>query len=125
MKLPRSLVAFSAAGLCATGLHIVVAAALMQWALWQPAAANGVAFCVANAFSFVANSRWSFGTPMSWHSLRRFIAVSALGCGFTVLIATLGQVMALQRWASLALVVLLVPPASYLAHRFYTFIEPS
>lgn len=123
MTLPRSLVGFSVTGLGATGIHIAVAAALLEF--WQqgPVLANGVAFCAANLFSFWANSRWSFSQRPTWQSMRRFFVVSACSGGATLLIAALAQSVWHNHWAGLALVVLLVPPTTYIAHRFYTFVE--
>ena len=123
MKLPRSLVGFSITGLGATGIHVLVAGALLEWARLGPVLANGVAFCAANVFSFCVNSRWSFSQPLSWLSLRRFFIVSVLSGAATLAIAACAQAVGLHHWAGLALVVLLVPPMTYLAHRFYTFVE--
>lgn len=123
MKLPRSLIGFLVTGLVATCIHVLVAAALLEWAQQGPVLANGLAFCAANAFSFYANSRWSFSQPASWRSLRRFFTVSGLGGAATLLIAAFAQSMWSNHWVGIGLVVLLVPPTTYLAHHFYTFVE--
>lgn len=123
MKPSRSLIRFGITGLGATGLHVLVAGALTEGLKQNPVLSNGVAFCVANAFSFIANARWSFAVRPTWRALSRFVAVSGFGIAATLLLAALAQRTGHSHWVGIALVVVVVPPASYLLHRFFTFRE--
>lgn len=123
MKLSRSLIHFGITGLGATGLHVVIAATLTEWLELNPVLSNGVAFCVANVFSFLVNARWSFASRPTYHSLSRFLVVSGFGGAATLLIAAMAQHTWHNHWAGIALVVVVVPPASYMLHRFFTFRE--
>lgn len=123
MTPPRSLIRFGMTGLACTGLHVLVAATLTEALQQNPVLSNGVAFCVANIFSFFANARWSFGARPTWRALRRFLSVSGFGVAATLALAALAQHAWHSHWAGIALVVVVVPPASYLLHRFFTFRE--
>ena len=72
MTPPRSLIGFGITGLCATALHILVAATLTETFAQSPVLANGVAFCAAQAAAWL-----SFRSRISMVSIRLPMLIGA------------------------------------------------
>lgn len=121
MKVATSAWRFALVGLGVTALHIGVAAGLIEGARLHPAAANGVAFVVANLASYVANTRWSFSAPIMLANWGRFVVVSGAAWLLTVAIAWAAEAAGAHYLAGIGLVVLLVPFLSFVAHRAFTY----
>jgi putative flippase GtrA len=117
----RSLLRFSIVGLGMTALHVGVASLLITRAQWHPAAANSLAFVLANLCSFAANSLWSFNSRPQADNLMRFFAVSVLAWAVTTGLAAAVEGAGGPFWLGIALVVTVVPALSYLAHRHFSF----
>jgi putative flippase GtrA len=121
----QELMRFSAIGLVNTGIHLTVVVGLVEWIRLQPVAANGLAFGVANAFSFWANSHWTFRAAPTRARYLRFLCVSLAGLGLALAASALA---AAQGWHYLAGVVLsfvLLPLLSFAANRLWTWREPT
>lgn len=115
---------FGISGLLVTLVHIAVASAWMRWAIAQPAIANGVAFCVANAFSYVIHTLWSFSTKMAPQVLAKFLTVSGLGLALSVGLAQSVDWLGLPYGYGIAVVVLVIPTFNFLFHHFWTYAKP-
>ena len=108
-------------GVLATGLHVVVASALITTVLPVPAAANGIAFVAANLFSYTINTLWTFSHPLQGRSLVRFVLVSLLGLVIAVSVSGLADWFGLNYWYGIALVVCCATPVTFLLHNFWTY----
>ncbi|MBK9362778.1 MAG: GtrA family protein [Rubrivivax sp.] len=121
LVIDRSLLRFAAVGMLATLTHVAVAAWVLWTLGWSSAAANGLAFVMANLVSYMGNTHWSFSARPDAGNAMRFAAVS-----LAALALTMGLAAAVQRaggshaWG-IALVVTVVPGLSYLAHRHLTY----
>lgn len=82
---------------------------------------NMFAFLVANAFSYVANSRLTFKAALSLNRYIRFFLASILLLGFTLLISWTAERYGLHYLSGFALIVILVPLFSYLVMKFWAF----
>lgn len=123
MKVARSAWRFAVVGLAATATHVIVAAGLIEGGWLHAAAANGLAFVTANLVSYVANTRWSFAAAVRLANWGRFVAVSVGAWLLTVAIAWSIETAGGHYLAGIALVVLVVPPLSFVAHREFTYRE--
>lgn len=112
---------FAITGLGATLLHVVVAHSFIQIASPSPALANAIAFLIATTFSFALNTWWSFSSQYSHGVLLRFWVVSMIGLSLTIAIASTAQYIGLHYWYGIAFVVCLVPPVTFVLHRYWTF----
>lgn len=121
MKVARSAWRFAVVGLAATATHVIVAAGLIEGGWLHAAAANGLAFVIANLVSYVANTRWSFAASVRLANWGRFVAVSVGAWLLTVAIAWSIETAGGHYLAGIALVVLVVPPLSFVAHRKFTY----
>ncbi len=110
-------------GLLATGLHVLIAVSFIRLILPSPIIANGVAFVTATLFSYLINTLWSFSSRLHGKNLRRYILVSALGFLLALVIAGLAEHYGLPYVCGIALVVLIVPPVTFLLHSFWTYRE--
>lgn len=112
---------FGLSGVLATGLHVLVASVLITTVLPVPAAANGIAFVVANLFSYAINTLWTFSHPLQGRSLVRFVLVSLLGLLIAVSVSGLADWYGLNYWYGIALVVCCATPVTFLLHNFWTY----
>lgn len=114
---------FLATGVFATLIH--TATVLVFVALWVPTpsqvTANGVAFVVANVFSYVVNSLWSFSAPLHGMRFLRFLTVSGLGFLGTLVMAYVAELSGLNPLEGVVLVVCTMTPVSFVLHRRWTF----
>ena len=112
---------YATSGVLATGLHALVAAGFMNLVAPIPMLANGIAFTVATAFSYVINTLWSFSQPRRGRNLFRFVLVATIGCFLAVGISGAAQYYGLSYVAGILAVVCIVPPFTFLLHGFWTY----
>ena len=112
---------FAASGVLATGLHALVAAGFMNLVAPIPMLANGIAFAVATAFSYVINTLWSFSKPPRGRNLFRFVQVAAIGCFLAVGISGVAQHFGLSYVVGILAVVCIVPPITFILHGLWTY----
>ena len=115
------LLRFAAVGLLSTGIHVAVAASFIHWVSPVAALANVTAFVVATLASFVLNSRWTFATRLHGKVLARFITVSLLGCAMAAGLSGLAEWSGCSYQFGIGLVVVFVPPVTYLLHSRWTY----
>ncbi len=112
---------FGLSGILVTGVHVVVAFALITTILPFPSMANGIAFVAANIFSYAINTLWTFSRPLQGRSLLRFVLVSLLGLIIAVTVSGLAEWYGLHYWYGIGLVVCCVTPVTFLLHNFWTY----
>ncbi|ACG76598.1 GtrA-like protein [Phenylobacterium zucineum HLK1] len=121
--LARQGVLFAIFGVIATGVHVTVALAAHHLAGASPLVANFLGYACAVGVSYFGNARVTFGRDaLHGGQFARFLTVSlaglALNQGITHLVADrLGQPF----WLALAITVLTVPPATFVASRLWAF----
>lgn len=119
---PRTMVLrFGVAGLVSTGVHVSVAATLLAATFAGPTLANAIAICVATTCSYLLNTLWSFSAGLTRANLARFLAVSLGGLALTSAIAHTVAALGGHPWAGVAAVVVVVPPVTFLMHRYWTY----
>ena len=108
-------------GIIITLLHVAIAATLIETGHAGPAAANGIAFIAAALTSFALNTKYTFRAAASVARLSRFFVVAA-SCGLlSMALAGACEWLGLPYQIGIAVVVLCVPPVSYLSHRLWTY----
>jgi len=121
MMISTSVLRFAVVGATATLIHVAVAIGLIEGEHWHPSVANGAAFIVANLFSYVANTRWSFEAKISMNSWYRFVTVSLVSGLLTVAISWLVAAAGGSYILGIILVITLVPALNYIGHRDFTY----
>ncbi|MBN3783313.1 GtrA family protein [Burkholderia sp. Ac-20345] len=115
------LVRFGVSGLCSTAIHALVAAALFAQFDATLVTANAIAFLCATAFSYLANTLWSFSSTVRTRNVVRFLAVTLAGFVETLLLARAAEALDVSRGMSVVAIALLIPPTTYVLHRLWTY----
>jgi putative flippase GtrA len=112
---------FGVSGLLATGLHAAVAMTLIMRAGTQPALANALAFACSTGISYLMNTFWSFSSFPALANVWRFATVSLGGLTLTALVAHATELAGGGPGLGIAMVVCVVPPVTFIAHRWWTY----
>ena len=120
-NLARQLQRFVISGLFVTGLHVMIAVALVRLIAVSAPLANGIAFVFATVFSYTINTLWSFSSPLQGKNLIRFVCVSFIGCALAMGVSGLAAQFSLHYLAGIGLVAIVIPPMTFLLHRFWTY----
>lgn len=116
-------VRFGIVGVAATVIHVAIFSLLVELFRIAPVVASVPAFLTAMLASYSVNHRWTFGARSShWVYLPKYAVVSTLGLVLNIVITYL-IVNILGYWygMALALVVTVVPVATYLLNRHWSF----
>lgn len=112
---------FAITGLLVTGLHVLVAAGIINFLLPVPTIANGMAFLVATTFSYMLNTMWSFSSSVKRDNFLRFILVSLVGLFLAVFVSGVAEYSEMHYMFGIGLVACIVPPVTFLLHNFWTY----
>ena len=112
---------FGVSGMLVTGLHVVIAMTLIEHAGTTPALANVIAFGCSTGSSYLLNTLWSFSSSPALANASRFAMVSLGGLGLTALVSHAADVAGGSPGLGIAMVVCVVPPATFIAHRWWTY----
>lgn len=104
-----------------TFLHVLTAVALIKWFQVAPPVSNGMAFLIANLFSYIINTKWSFSSSLGTLIFMRFLAVSLFGFIISVGIAAVVEYLGFGYQYGVALVVLVIPLVSFVFHSIWTY----
>lgn len=121
MRIAPSALRFASVGVVATLIHVVVAVGLIEGKQLHPSIANGIAFIVANQFSYVANTHWAFVAKINIKSWYRFAAVSFISWMLTIAISWLVAEAGGSYKLGILIVVIFVPVFNYISHRDFTY----
>lgn len=114
---------FMTTGLMATGIHATTVLLMMAQISPPPSQvlANGVAFLIANIFSYVVNSLWSFTVPLHGQRYLKFLSVSGIGFMGTLLVAYIAELLKLTPGQGVLLIVFVITPITFTLHKRWTF----
>lgn len=112
---------FFVTGIMTTGVHVLTAFFFFQFVATSPVFANGVAFVVANLFSYIVNSLWSFSTPLKGARGLRYMTVSAISFLGTINVAYVAEQLGFSPELGILIVVLIMTPITFVLHRSWTF----
>jgi len=121
----RQLPWFVVFGAAASATHLAVALSTHHWLGLSPLAANTVAFCCALAVSYLGNAIVTFKVePWRMHAFAKFAVLSLVSFGLNqaivyALTVRLGWPFAM----SLAVVLLTVPPFTFVMARVWALAE--
>ncbi|QXI34964.1 GtrA family protein [Pseudomonas promysalinigenes] len=117
----HEFIRFGLVGVANTVVHAGIVVALMETLAPPAFIANGIAFGFANVMSYLLNSRFTFQTPASFLGYRRFLAVSLLSLGLTLLITSVVEYLGLHYAVGLVMVIFVVPVLNYLVMKLWAF----
>ncbi len=118
----REPLSFGAVGIAATLTHVLIAWAMIEAAGANPYLANLLGAAGAFGVSLIGNARLTFRTNRAFgSSARRYALVSLFSLMVSSLILALVERAGLALWVYLLLVVLVVPPATFLLAKLWAF----
>ncbi|MCR4469473.1 MULTISPECIES: GtrA family protein [unclassified Burkholderia] len=115
------LARFGLSGLCSTALHVLIASALYALFDATQVIANAVAFVGATAFSYLANTLWSFSSTVHSRNLVRYLTVALAGFAETMALARAAELLDVPRGWAIVAIALLIPPTMFVLHRVWTY----
>ncbi|WP_322025091.1 GtrA family protein [Burkholderia sp. BCC1977] len=115
------LARFGLSGLGSTALHVLVASALYALFDATQVIANAVAFVCATAFSYLANTLWSFSSAVHSRTLLRYLTVALAGFAETMGLARAAELLDVPRGWAIVAIALLIPPTMFVLHRVWTY----
>jgi putative flippase GtrA len=133
VEVSQALATFCVIGVVNSAIHFGVLTGLVEggtrfWALdavaqdeWKPWF-NGLAFLVANFFSYFANSHWSFKAETGVWRYLKFAAMSSVGFVLSIVIMHLGvKVLHWHYWLVFAAQVAIMPFVNFSLLRLLVF----
>ena len=117
----HEFIRFGLVGVANTAVHAGIVIALMELLAPPAFIANGIAFCFANVMSYLLNSRFTFRIPASLLGYRRFLAVSLVSLGLTLLITSVVEYLGLHYAVGLVMAIFVVPVLNYLVMKLWAF----
>ena len=121
----RQFACFSGIGVLNTAIHVAAVVLMVEVYRIHPVAANVAAFMLANIFSYWANARWSFRGSHDTARYLRFLTISLLGLLTTALLSALANALGWHYLAGIALILMILPTITFLAHRKWTWPDDS
>jgi len=124
VELLKQLFAFGLVGVVATGVHYGVALTLTELFSVSIYLANLVGFCSAVLVSLLGHSTLTFKASLNPTIVKRFVfvALAALAVSETVL-ALLQNFFALHHRIALAIVVMIIPIATFVINKFWVYAD--
>lgn len=120
MKLIRQIASFGMIGVLATLTHVASAAALIELDQCPPLVANLAGAALAYVVSFLGNALYTFGVSERLGSAAlRYLLVSLASAALTSIILIATQFLNLPILAYYALVLVTVPPTTFLLAKFW------
>ena len=114
---------FGLVGIANTAVGAGTTFALL-WAGLGPYAANASGYVAGTLFSFVANSRWTFGASPDRARFGRFVLVIAAAYLLNLLVLALCLRLGLGEALSQVPAMVCFTVANFLGHRYFTFAQP-
>lgn len=120
----REIALFAVIGVANTLVHGLVLASAVELLQLPLLIAHTVAFGVANLFSYLLNSLFTFCMPLSVSRYVRFLAASLVALTLTLGIAAAADGSGLDYLYGFAIVVVTVPVFSFVVVKFWAFAKP-
>ncbi|MEQ5788891.1 GtrA family protein [Erythrobacter sp. NFXS35] len=125
MALLRQVASFGAVGICATLVHVALAWTLIERVMLDGLLANACGAAAAFSVSYLGNARITFrsGRGLSGRPVR-YLAVTLVSLALSSAILSLVEHAGLPTYAYAVIVVLTVPPTTFLLAKFWAFRRP-
>ena len=112
---------FAAIGLINTIIHGAALVLAVEYAELESTTANLFAFLIANIFSYILNSKYTFKSAPSIFQYLRFLSASLIAMAITLLISIAAEHLRIHYLIGFSLIVLCVPPISFLIMKIWAF----
>lgn len=117
----KRAIRFSFTGIFNTAIHIIITTIIIEYILFYPPIANGIAFIGTTYFSYYVNTVWTFSDKLDNKTLFRFCIVSLIGLLFATIIPFICYRMGFHYFIGIFCVILTVPAITFLLHSIWTY----
>ena len=125
IALLRQLAAFGLVGVCATLIHVTIAWLLIEQAALNGFVANACGAAMAFMVSYLGNARITFASERGlWDAGLRYLVVTLVSLILSSAILMFTQANGLPTSAYALIVVLTVPPTTFVLAKFWAFAPP-
>lgn len=125
MQLLRQIASFGVVGTCATLVHVTAAWTLIEQAAMNGFLANGCGAAAAFSVSYLGNARITFASGRGLlGGAAHYLVVTLFSFAMSSAILTLVERAGLPTYAYALIVVVTVPPATFLLAKFWAFQQP-
>jgi putative flippase GtrA len=104
-----------------TCIHTLVVYLFIQFYALHIGLANGFAFLTATGFSYLVNTKWTFGAEHSRQIMFRYVVVTCMGSVLAYFLASFCEAMGLPWWYGVGLIVAVTPALTWQAHKSWTY----
>lgn len=126
MLLMRQITSFGLVGICATLVHVAVAWVLIERLTIGGFAANGCGAAAAFSVSYLGNARITFARQRGlMDGAMRYLVVTLVSLALTSAILALVERNGWPTYIYALIVVVTVPPATFVFAKFWAFQRPS
>lgn len=119
----REIALFALIGVTNTLVHGLMLASGVEYLQLPLLVSHTFAFCVANLFSYVLNSRITFKTSLSAKRYVRFLTASLVALALTLGIAAAADHLGVDYLYGFAMAVFTVPAVSFVLVKFWVFTQ--
>lgn len=116
-----SVLRFICSGAVTTCIHTLVVYLFIQFYVIDIGLTNVLAFLTATSFSYVVNTKWTFGAERSHQIMFRYLVVTCMGSVLAYLLASFCEEMGLSWWYGVGLIVTVTPVFTWQAHKNWTY----
>lgn len=120
---PKRMVRYAVVGVSVAGLYAALFLALHQWLGMREWSASVIAYGVAVAYQYLAQTFWTFRKPIaSRDQALKFAATIALGASFSTLVTGFaGPALGVPDVVNVGVVVTTLPFVNYQAFRLWVY----
>lgn len=121
----RQIASFGVVGICATLVHVMLAWVLIELAAVDGFLANACGAAAAFSVSYLGNARITFTSGRSLlGGAIRYLGVTLVSLALTSAILAMVEHNGLPTWVYALIVVVTVPPTTFLLAKFWAFQRP-
>lgn len=120
-KPPKKIIRFIFAGIIVTLIYIVTGLLLLNIFEVTPVIANGLAFIIANIFSYVIHTLWSFSTEIKKNNFYKFYIVSLCGFLISLVLPAMGENFSIDKSFTVIITSVSIPLFTFLFHHLWTY----
>ena len=117
----NKIIRFIFAGLLVTLIYIAIGFLLLKFTDVNSVLANGIAFVIANLFSYMIHTLWSFSAEIKKNNFLKFYMVSLAGFSISIILPMLGEYLNADKFLMTVITSLSIPLFTFILHNSWTY----
>lgn len=117
----NKIIRFIFAGVLVTFIYIVIGFILLKFTDINSVEVNAIAFIIANLFSYMIHTLWSFSTKIKKNNFLKFYIVSLIGFLISLILPMLGEHLKVDKFFITIVTSLSIPLFTFIVHNLWTY----